>query len=422
MIDPVILLAEDALPTLSDRRAARVRWALDHVGLEPSDARYQTDLYPHDAPSRRRALALAQSGCGIADEAAWEAAGVRVQGYEIGYDLRATGHGLPVVTNAIDQARRCGAWHEPDPIAAALPLPGDALVMGCSSCPGVWGVGGFAGEHVSIVVATLRQLGGSAYDAHGVDGGQPGIHPRSRALVWCGRELWAASLRDGGYEIANGRPTHGRRVLGWIDADEMTSILAIDADYGSHSFHCVAKWQHEAYLSLCDPRRIRRPPPPRVALEATRQDRSTDQGPRSWSLRLLRRGRRAPRSRRAAVARRRGRGDEPRRCVCSLQQRSPGAHAARVAPLRCVDRRFVRGGADSPSGGEAAPGGDVIDRAVDLLRSRGDARTLSVRVVDQAIEISGPLSEREAAHVLATAAAFALRVRVRGDVFVLSPV
>lgn len=110
MTDPVILLAEDQLPTLSDRRAARVRWALDHVWLEPTDARYQADLYPHDPPSRRRALAIGQSGCGIADEAAWEAAGVRVLGYEIGYDLRATGRGVPVVTNVIEMARRAGAW------------------------------------------------------------------------------------------------------------------------------------------------------------------------------------------------------------------------------------------------------------------------------------------------------------------------
>lgn len=222
MTDPVILLAEDQLPTLSDRRAARVRWALDHVGLEPTDVRYQTDLYPHDAPSRRRALAIGQSGCGIADEAAWEAAGVRVLGYEIGYDLRATGRGVPVVTNVIEMARRAGAWRQPNAVTVALPLPGDALIMGCSSCLGVWGRGGFSGEHVSMIVACARQNAGNAYDAHGIDGGQPGIHPRSRSLVWRGPELWAASLTDGGYALGDdGRPTRGRRVLGWVDADAL---------------------------------------------------------------------------------------------------------------------------------------------------------------------------------------------------------
>lgn len=222
MTDHVILLAEDQLPTLSERRAARVRWALDHVGLEPTSLRYQEALYPNDHVTRRRALAIAQSGCGIADEAAWTHAGVQIDGYEIGYDRRAIGHGLPPVATVVDQARRSHAWREPDPVTVSLPLPGDALVIGCSSCPGAWGRGGFSGEHVAIVVACVRQHAGSAYDVHSIDGGQPGIHPRSRSLVWCGRELWAASLTDGGYVLGDdGRPTRGRRVLGWVDADAM---------------------------------------------------------------------------------------------------------------------------------------------------------------------------------------------------------
>jgi len=215
MSDEAILLAEDDLPSLSDVRAARVRWALSHVGLDPGDAAYLAAVYPHDHPSRRAALARHQSGCGIVDEAAWEAAGVRVPGYELGYDRRGAGAGLPPISAVVQMAQRSGAWVDPVTVGV-VPLPGDALVLGCASCPGVWSRGDLASEHVAIVVATRRSYSTDACTVHSVDGGQPGIRPRSRSLVWCGRELWSAPTE---YAIGpDGRPTRGRRVLGWASA------------------------------------------------------------------------------------------------------------------------------------------------------------------------------------------------------------
>jgi len=71
-----------------------------------------------------------------------------------------------------------------------------------------------------------EQTGGASYVVHGCDGGQPGVHARTRAIVaGCGPrgdEVWCANLdASGAYEIdaADRRPTKGRRVLAFLDLD-----------------------------------------------------------------------------------------------------------------------------------------------------------------------------------------------------------
>lgn len=210
---------------LSPARAAIVRALVPLVGLEPLDAAYQEAVYPYDPPSQRRALALRQSSCGLTAEIGWRAAGVADPRLMIAAGTRAVtgGTSYPLALE-VDDAKRWGAWREPGPMALARPLPGDGVVVGCSSCRGVWSKGQGAFEHIFTVVATDYAVSSSSEIVHSIEGGQPGIHTRTRALVVCGPrgdELWAAALDDeGAYRLdpADMRPTKGRRVLGWYDA------------------------------------------------------------------------------------------------------------------------------------------------------------------------------------------------------------
>lgn len=162
-------------------------------------------------------------------EYALEKAGLSDDRIRLGADVRAVRGGvLYPVTLEIQIAREKGALRTPDPKRRDLPLEGDGLVIG-SSARGVWGKGGYQGEHMATVVAVEGQVSGSSYDVDSIDGGAPGIHGRTRALVWCGPrgdELWAASLAaDGSYvfDPSDMRPTKGRRVLAWTDAEALLS-------------------------------------------------------------------------------------------------------------------------------------------------------------------------------------------------------
>ncbi len=218
------------LPSLSPVRAAIVADVLALDGLEPSSARYRDELYPADHPSRRPALAAGQSSCGIVVEHGWRAAQIDAPEIYGSYDSRGARGGIVApLTYSVHLARAEGCWRQPDVKTGALPLEGDAVCVGDPSgaggTPGVWAKGGgFGGAHICTVVATSYAVSSAAAIVHSVDGGQPGIHVRTRALVWCGpggAELWAASLDDeGGYTLdADGRPTKGRRVFGWVDVD-----------------------------------------------------------------------------------------------------------------------------------------------------------------------------------------------------------
>lgn len=220
-------LAESA--QLSTRRGGIISTLVPLVGCEPSDPLYQEKVYRYDPPAVRKALALHQSGCMLVAEYGWEGGGVAIDDrIKLGAGVRGARGGLLYpITLDILIARSSGAWVDcAKSVPDARPLPGDVLIMGCTSCPGVWAKNSMNFEHASTVGCIDRQVSGASDILHGLDGGQPGVHVRTRALVVCGPkgdELWCASLdADGAYQIeADGRPSKGRRCLGWIDVDKL---------------------------------------------------------------------------------------------------------------------------------------------------------------------------------------------------------
>lgn len=225
----IVALAQRSIPKLSPNRAAVLAALIPMMGLEVSAPEFLAKVYRHDHPSRRLALARAQSSCGLVREYALEQCGLQDARIHLGADVRAVRGGvLYPVSLELQIAREKGALRTPDPKRRDLPLEGDGLVIG-SSGRGVWGKGGFGGEHMATVVAVEGQVSGSAFEVDTIDGGQPGIHGRTRALVWCGPrgdELWAASLDAAGayvFDPADMRPTKGRRVLAWTDAEALLS-------------------------------------------------------------------------------------------------------------------------------------------------------------------------------------------------------
>lgn len=221
----LVALATREAAQLSPARAAAVNAGAGLLGLETSDPRYQEIVYRYDPPAVRAQLAAHQSGCGLVREVLLEAAGVRDPRFELGAGVRGQRGGvLYPITLELVIARARGAAVEGADVLDPVPLPGDGIVMGCASCKGVWAKGTVNVEHMSTVLSTRAQVGGASYLVFGCDGGQPGIHARTRALVVCGPrgdELWAANLdADGAYTIeADGRPAKGRRVLAMIDLD-----------------------------------------------------------------------------------------------------------------------------------------------------------------------------------------------------------
>lgn len=221
----LVVLAVREAAQLSPPRAAAVNAGAGLLGLEPSDPRYQEIVYAYDPAALRAALALHQSACGLVREVIIRAAGVQDQRFELGAGARGSRGGLlyPITLELVIARARHAVVEDRD-LLDFVPLPGDGIVMGCASCPGVWSKGSINVEHMSTVLSTRAQVGGASYLVFGCDGGQPGIHARTRALVVCGPrgdELWAANLdADGAYTIeADGRPAKGRRVLAMIDLD-----------------------------------------------------------------------------------------------------------------------------------------------------------------------------------------------------------
>lgn len=213
--------------TLGPERAAALFAARGLLGLEPTDPRYREIVYRYDHASRRAALAAGQSGCGLVRETILEAAGWRDPDVARGADIRgALGGLIAPITLELRRSRQRGGTIEGADLATFRPIPADGIVMGCKSCPGVWAKGSIAVEHMATVVAVDAQAGGASYVVHCCDGGQPGVHARSRAIVLgCGPrgdEVWAANLdATGAYAIdpADRRPTKGRRVLVFLDFD-----------------------------------------------------------------------------------------------------------------------------------------------------------------------------------------------------------
>ena len=177
--------------------------ALALVGLQPAMLEYQARLFPRDTIAQARQMALKMSSCGLTRETCLDTAGIAGQWTGVAYASR-IGSALSA---EIIAAKKAGAWVDVAGGAAFDPHPGDGVVIGCSSCPGVWGKGGFSMEHVLGVVLVDGDMITS------VDGGQPGILLRTREIRTMGRETWLATVGCP-MDSADGRPTKGRRVLG----------------------------------------------------------------------------------------------------------------------------------------------------------------------------------------------------------------
>ena len=226
----------EAQASLGSPRCAWTReaWALE--GLDPTDPRYVSALFLEaldrtpTGQERARSVDMARrlSSCGIFWEALARRAGVRFPLLWKFYDLRSVISMEQAITADVAFAQKAGAW-----IDAAtwrhgrhFPREGDGVIVGDNTA--AWARGNVSTyQHLLVVVAW-------AYEClHSIDGGQPGIRLRSRALVevWTGRdaggprgELWESrvDLSTGRPLLdATGRPLHGRRVLGWIDASRL---------------------------------------------------------------------------------------------------------------------------------------------------------------------------------------------------------
>lgn len=230
------LAITSAIPyaTLSDRRRNHIRPQLPLIGLDPGERAYEDGLYPLDAPARRPDLAKHQSTCCVLgnvglreiqvdDDRLWVPADFRGAGrFPPGYTgKRGT---LTFISMEVEIARSMGAWVTPDAGTRPLPVEGDLVIDG-NEAPGAWAKPPttFRGSHIYTVIGVDAQASGDSYLVHSVDGGQPGIRVRTRALSYLPNgELWARHVADDGAASpieADGRPARGKRVQGWIDLD-----------------------------------------------------------------------------------------------------------------------------------------------------------------------------------------------------------
>ena len=223
--------AREAQRVIGAPRCAWIREALALEGLEVNDANYLQAVYLDaiDAtPSgmqiaQARQMARTQSGCGLVWEAQARRLGVTWPLLWRFYGLRVINPLENTISASREFARRCGAWIDASTWTEGRPFPreGDGLHIGGTDPR--WVRGEIASDHVFTVVAWHGEL------MHSIDGGQPGIHLRTRALVevWTGSrggqrtgELWAAQVdRETGRPLLDGqgRILRGRRVAGWID-------------------------------------------------------------------------------------------------------------------------------------------------------------------------------------------------------------
>lgn len=212
-------------------RCAWIREALAVVGLEVTDPRYQQIAYLEaidKTPTilqRQQAAQMArtQSGCALVWEHYARALAVHWPLLWKFYGQRCLNAIEQVITADIAFARKVGAWMDAATWKEGMKFPkeGDGIIIGGRDPK--WVRGEIQSEHMLIVVAWILGLLCS------VDGGQPGVRFRTRALVevWTkgnpgerSGELWLASvdMQTGLPQLdAAGRPHRGRRVLGWVD-------------------------------------------------------------------------------------------------------------------------------------------------------------------------------------------------------------
>lgn len=218
---PLAELEGDAL------RARAVEIFASFVGLSYGDPltrdAYVELLYPHDPPLAARGMAASQSSCALTAMAALRALGVSAPALDEPYGKR-VGQAVAIV---IGTARAAFAWVDATapsvPETRDYPRPGDIVVVGRNGGGPAWGRGPSSQfEHVKCVTGY-----GARGECVSVDGGQPGVGWSTTYPVAAGRELWLA--RDARRD-PDGRPSAGRRVLGWLDlaklgvADKVRSL------------------------------------------------------------------------------------------------------------------------------------------------------------------------------------------------------
>ena len=241
--EQILQAAQDLQAHLGEPRCLFIAGALPLIGLAYADTKtrdeyvqqlYMWGVFPYEngeyqCTERQRVsaynMASAQSSCGITTRRVWRYAGVDAPQI---YDFYGNDNRLgSAVRYEISFAQSVGAWVSGTPWVEGTDFPreGDASVIGCSSCGPSYVRGGiFGGEHEFTTVCWLDGL------MHSVDGGQPGIALRTRALVevWTGEdkdgrrtgELWAGAVDANGNcpMGADGRPATGRRYVGFSSA------------------------------------------------------------------------------------------------------------------------------------------------------------------------------------------------------------
>lgn len=227
--DEIRSMTLEAMAAAGKPRCLFISGLMDLVGL--SDRQAADAFFPHDEQVYRDAMSSAFEGgktssCGLTTEAGWRYAGVSEPVLDIPYHERVN-KGLFVVAQEKKTAEAAGAWVSAIPWVEGTPLPdfGDAPIIGCTSCGEGWARGVKNLEHVYNITA-YDPAGNGIH--HSIDGGQPGVKFRTRALieVWTGQlpdgrrtgELWAGTVNDDGSIPlgADGRPITGRRFIGYV--------------------------------------------------------------------------------------------------------------------------------------------------------------------------------------------------------------
>jgi hypothetical protein len=229
----IMQMADEAMGEVGGPRCLFATGAINLVGMTDMEASTAPNgFFPFDSSAYQQAMGAAfdsgkTSSCGLTTEAAWRYAGVDAPILYESYAGRvARGKFVVMMEKVI--AEEQDAWVSGIPWVEGSPLPwiGDAPIIGCTSCGAAWARGVANLEHIYNLIA-YDPAGNGIH--HSVDGGQPGVKLRTRALVevWTGEdaqgrrtgELWAAAVDDQGNVslAADGRPAIGRRFIGYAN-------------------------------------------------------------------------------------------------------------------------------------------------------------------------------------------------------------
>lgn len=226
-----------ALEAMADAGSPRCLFPsgiLPLVGLD--DMQAAPYFFPFDTPAYQKAMGQAfmsgkTSSCGLTAEVGWRYAGVTAPILYESYADRVSRAKYVIVAD-IEVAKNDDAWMSGIPWVEGTPLPdvGDMPIIGCKGCGDSWARNVSNLEHAYTILC-YDPAGRGIH--HSIDGGQPGVAFRTRALVevWTGQdaqgrrtgELWAAKVNDDGTVplAADGRPLTGRRFVGFASVPRL---------------------------------------------------------------------------------------------------------------------------------------------------------------------------------------------------------